>query len=907
MSADKILRVLNIEDSERDAMLLARHLSRAGYKIISERVDTSAAMKVAVESKEWDIILCDYAMPQFSAPEALELLKETGIDIPFIIISGTIGEEVAVEAMLGGAHDYLMKDNLTRLVAAIERELQEAANRRARRIAEAALRESEDRYRDLVENSRDLICTHDLRGRILSINETAAKSLGHKQRFLIGRDICDAIMYEFEEGFDGYITALLQDGIVQGTVPIKTKSGETRMWNYTNTLRTEGVAEPIVRGMAHDVTLQKQAEESLKASEAELRALFAAMTDVILVLDDKGRHLKMAPSRPVVGYKSENERIGKTLHEVFSEENAGFFLEHITRALNEGCMHRTEYSLPVGESEIWFEGSVSPMTENSVIWVARDITERKQAEKEQARLNNQLQSQRERLNNIVGSIPGVVWEAWGDPNSVSQQSNFVSDYLEVMLGYSVEEWLSTPNFWISIIHPEDKEQVASAVAASFISGEGNILEFRWFSKDGRTVWVESNFVVIRDDEGRPAGLRGVTIDITKRKMLEEQFRQAQKMEAIGQLAGGVAHDFNNLLTAIIGYSQLTLASLNKSDPLRSYIEEIQSAGSRAASLTNQLLIFSRKQVLQPRVLDLNAIVTDMNKLLRRLIGENIKLEANLEPELGCVKADSGQIEQVIMNLVVNARDAMPQGGQLSIETANINLDIEYAKSYIGITPGSYVMLAVSDSGSGMDKQTQARVFEPFFTTKEQGKGTGLGLSTVYGIVKQSEGSIALYSEPGQGTTFKIYLPRVDMAPGTGVVCEQLVSREQIASQAQGWETILLVEDEETVRNLAHRILQKEGYTVLEASNSGEALLICEQYEGPIHLIITDVVMPKMSGQQLVKRLAPLRPEMKTLYMSGYNDDAILHAGLSTQESFLRKPFMPDSLLLKVREALSHIK
>ncbi|PYS49074.1 MAG: hybrid sensor histidine kinase/response regulator [Acidobacteria bacterium] len=388
-------------------------------------------------------------------------------------------------------------------------------------------------------------------------------------------------------------------------------------------------------------------------------------------------------------------------------------------------------------------------------------------------------------------------------------------------------------------------------------------------------------------------------DVTERRLLEEQFRQSQKMEAIGQLAGGIAHDFNNLLTAINGYSELAMRKLQAEDPLRRNLEEIKKAGERAASLTRQLLAFSRKQILQPAVLVINSVVSDMEKMLRRLIGEDIDLKTALETQLGSIKADPGQIEQIIMNLVINARDAMPAGGKLTIETSNVDLDETYARQHTGVTPGHYVMLAVSDTGMGMNTATLARIFEPFFTTKEKGKGTGLGLSTIYGIVKQSGGNIWVYSEVGQGTTFKVYLPRVDED------AQEYKRTDETEEILQGTETILLAEDEEIVRTLAREILETYGYRVLEASGSGAALLICERVTEPIDLLITDVVMPEMSGRQLAARLSQLRPEMKVLYMSGYTDDAIVHQGVLDEDAnFIQKPFTPDALAKKVREVLN---
>jgi len=354
-----------------------------------------------------------------------------------------------------------------------------------------------------------------------------------------------------------------------------------------------------------------------------------------------------------------------------------------------------------------------------------------------------------------------------------------------------------------------------------------------------------------------------------------------------------------MLTAIQGYSEMLFDKLVEEDPLRKYVKEIEKAGERAASITGQLLAFSRKQLFQPKIVNLNDVVSGISEMIRRLIGENIELIILTGKELGNVKADTGQIEQVILNLAVNARDAMPKGGKLIIETANVILDESYVKSHVAGNPGPYVMLAVSDTGCGMDKETQANIFEPFFTTKEAGKGTGLGLSTVYGIVKQSGGYVWVYSEPGKGTTFKVYLPRVkeDLIP--------LESSTAVSGKLlRGSETILLVEDEEVVRQLACEVLRENGYTVIEARHGGEALLACGNHKGPIHLMLTDMIMPEMSGKELAERLASLRPEIKVLFMSGYTDDAIFYQSeLDPEIAFLQKPFSLDALTNKVREVL----
>jgi PAS domain S-box-containing protein len=635
----KSLRVLVVEDSEDDAQLLLRELQRGGYVVQHQRVELAEEMSRLLKEHAWDLVISDYSMPRFNALKALETLKASRLDLPFIIVSGTIGEDVAVSAMKTGAHDYLVKGNLTRLIPVIQRELREAEEREGRRRADEALRQTEKRYRDLVENARDIIYEHDLAGNYTSTNKAGEQITGYSREEALKLNLAQIVAPAFQE-------------------------------------------------KAKEMIRRKLAGESVTAYELDLVA-----------------------------------------------------------------------------------------------------------------------------------------------------------------------------------------------------------------KDGSHVAVEVNTRLVFQN-GTPIGVQGIARDVTERKQLEEQLRQSQKLEAIGQLAGGVAHDFNNLLTVILGYADLSLSRLPANEQLCRNLEEIKKAGERAASLTRQLLAFSRKQVLQPRVFALNTIVADLEKMLRRMIGEDIEFRTNLGAGIGNVKADPGQIEQVIMNLVVNARDAMPSGGKLTIETNNVELDETYERQHISAIAGSYVLLAVGDTGTGMDEQTRKHIFEPFFTTKESGKGTGLGLSMVYGIVKQSGGNIWVYSEPGIGTTFKIYLPRV---------AEPAEKYKHVAAAHHlptATETVLLVEDAEMVRDLAKEVLETNGYRVLEATNVREALLICEQSRETIHILLTDVVMPEMSGPELVSRLVSTHPEMRVLYMSGYTEDTIVHHGvLEEGTNFIEKPFTPDLLALKVREVL----
>jgi hypothetical protein len=636
------LRVLIVEDSDDDAEMLHRALRRAGFDVIHRQVQSADTMREALLHEPWDLVISDFSMPQFSAVAALSILQQTSIDVPLIIVSGTIGEDRAVEAMRHGACDFLTKAQLARLGPAIERELREADRRRARRAAEQALVES-----------------------------------GARARF-----------------------ALEAAGV--GTWETDLATGETR-WS------------PLLEQL---------------------------------------------------------------------------------------------HGLPAGGFTGTFEA------------------------------------------------------------------------------------------FIGLLDHGDRQRVRDEMARAFRDGDDSHLEYRVTWPDGSVHWIAGLGRTVVGADGQPTKAAGIGLDVSSRKQLEEQFRQAQKMEAVGQLAGGIAHDFNNLLVAIIGYSELLLERVADQADIAADIQEIKNAGERASRLTSQLLAFSRKQAVVPRIVDLNQVIRDMDRMLSRLIAADVTLEITAAPSLARTKVDPSQVEQVLVNLVVNARDAMPRGGRLRVGTANVVLDAAFARHHVGAVPGRYVALTVTDGGSGMKPEVLVRVFEPFFTTKPIGKGTGLGLSTVYGIVKQNGGYVTVDSTPGVGTTFTTYWPQVD-APVTG-----LRTHGSSAGALKGSETILLVEDEEGVRELARRILERYGYRVLPARDAAEAMAIEEHHDGTIHVLLTDLVMPGLNGASLAQRLVLRRPAMPVIYMSGYAHNAAVSFGsVGERTCFLQKPFPMERLAATVRECL----
>ena len=618
------------------------------------------------------------------------------------------------------------------------------------------------------------------------------------------------------------------------------------------------------------------------------RVAMESTEDGMAILDDNGEHVyaNSAFAR-MVGFPSAQAVLGKSWRQVYDPRDLALLEAEISDSVSRTGKWSGQVALHRGaDTTLPIEMAITKMAQGGTVCVARDLSDRLNAEHARAEVEIKYRT-------LIEQVAAISYIA---EIGVRGQWLYVSPQIEAILGYPPEAWLAESRDWIRHVAPEDHPTVLAAEERC-ARGEPFQAEYRMIRKDGQIIWVSDSAVVVRGSDAHPV-MEGLIVDITDRKMLEDQLQQARKIEAVGRLAGGVAHDFNNLLTIIKGYLEMALQRSLDRPELHSDIRHIEEAADRAVTLVRQLLAFSRKQVLRPKVLDLNTIVINLDQLLRRLMSGNIEMKTFVAKDLGSIKADPGQIEQVIMNLVVNARDALPDGGRILIETSNVDLDSAYTRDHAVVIPGPYVLLAVSDTGVGMSADTVAHIFEPFYTTKESGRGTGLGLSTVYGIVKQSGGYVWVYSELGKGTTFKVYLPRVTDA------VQALPPETPAPATHKGHETILLVEDEDDVRELTQMVLSERGYKVIEAHSPAEAERLADSNGAEIHLLLTDVVMPGISGRELARRLTTRLPHLRVMFMSGYTYNVIAQNGtLEEGISFLQKPFTPQLLTEKVREVL----
>ena len=754
-------------------------------------------------------------------------------------------------------------------------------------------RAEDARFRHVFEQAYDGIYVVSADNRYLDVNERGLTLLGYTRDELLRMSVADVLVPQDVARLAAELPQMMAGVPYLAVWDHARKDGSI----FPGEVSARRLNDHSYMAIVRDLTDRRQAEEAQREAHDRLAKIVATAPGIVCsfrLRPDGSTCLPFGGERIAAHYGIPLARL--------TEDAAPFLalthpddLDRLWESVVESARHlspwRREWRVrhPAG-GERWIECQSVPLREpdGSTLWhgVAVDVTERRRAE---AALREALEREHQAVS--AGDVGLWDWDLRSNRVRYSQE-------WKRQIGYADDEISDDFTEWQTRVHPDDLDRSLNAVQAFLASARLKYeIEFRFRHKDGSYRHILARGSVVRDEQGQPTRMLGSHVDVTERTELQAQFLQAQRMESVGRLAGGVAHDFNNLLTVINGTAELAMEGLREGDPLRDDLDAILQAGQRGAMLTRQLLAFSRKQVLQPTVLDLNAAIADMQKMLTRLIGEDVALSFTPMKELGRVRADPGQIEQVLMNLAVNARDAMPRGGTMTIATANVDLDETCADLRPSVVAGPYVMISVSDTGIGMDQATQTRIFEPFFTTKGTGKGTGLGLSTVYGIVTQSGGHVGVYSEVGKGTSFRIHLPRVD------AVAEPDRST-QSGSAERGSETILLVEDDETLRRLAERALKSAGYRVLVAASGGEALLLLERFDGPVHLLLTDVVMPGMSGRELADRLRETGRDMRVLFSSGYTDDVILHHGvLNDQTHFISKPYSVAALTRKVSDVL----
>lgn len=881
MTKEPAGRIIIIEDDDGVAALQRRRLERAGYEVRTFSAPEEAVP--IIERGETDLMILDYRLPdQRTGLDFYEELKRSGHDVPAILVTGFTNEALIVKALRAGMRDFVSKsvEYLEYLPEAVGQVLQQT--RMERRLAE-----TEARFETVFRASPIAIAvaTYD-EGRFVDVNDAFVRMVGFSREELLGHSALELGLVGPQFDREKLLADLRERGSLHDRpYELHTKDGRRIDAEISlEVIKFHG--QRCLLSMMHDVSERLRTEAALRESENRFQAFMSHSPAVAFLKDEHGTYVYVNQSMLCAFHTELSTWVGHTDAEIFPPEIAAEFRRTDRIVLEQGCKLETEDVVPVvnGERHTWLTLKF-PVSDGSgrnfVGGLTIDISERKRAQQ-------QLELRERAMNATSEGI--IIADASGDYPVV-----YVNKTFEELTGYAASEVIGRNCRFLQ--GPETDKATVAEIRAALAEGRSVTAELLNYRKDGRTFWNLLSITPVRDSEKRITHFVGVQRDITERKLIAEQMRQSQKMEAIGRLAGGIAHDFNNILTIILGNAELAIEDMDKDDPRRVLMNEVVHAGQRAASLTGQLLAFSRRQVLEPKIVDLNALVVEAERLLRRLIGEDILLTTSLAPGLRKVKVDPVQIEQILLNLTVNARDAMPEGGRLTIETANVDLDASQALTGHVARPGPYVMMAVTDTGQGMDDATKGRIFEPFFTTKERGRGTGMGLSTVYGIVQQSGGYIWVYSEKGRGTTFKIYLPQHG---GDAAALPPRPSRTAI----RGTETLLLVEDETMVRALARRMLEQDGYTVLEARNGSEALRVAGAFPEHIHLLITDVIMPGMSGRQLAQELAKVRPSTRVLYVSGYTDNTISERGvLDANVAFLQKPFSHEALASKVRQVL----
>ncbi|MBS1873451.1 MAG: response regulator [Acidobacteria bacterium] len=894
------LRVLFVEDSELDVELERRALEQAGHRVESRCVENAAAMREALAGGRWDVVLADCRLPRFNANSALAVLHESGWEIPFIVVTGTVSDREAVALMRAGATDYVLKDNLVRLAPVVERTVAEVQDRRQ---ARAKLLDSMERLNLALDAARLGIWEWDLAANSLYFSPECRRMVG-VETFACTWEALAALVHpdDLPRAVEEAKSAIAARESYSTELRIRRGDGELRwILNFAQArYSADGAPERLI-GIVQDITERKRAEEQLSRSQTLLNSMISSALDGFIVMDSKGSVvLWNRAAETMFGYTAA-EAEGRQLHELVAPESthaaymAGlrtFFATgegRILRRIIELTAQRrdgVEFPVELGVAPLYLSGQLH------AVGVVRDITERKRAEVA-------LRESEQRWQFALESAGDGVWD-W----NAQTGTTFFSRQWKALLGYEDHEIGSNPSEFSDRIHPDDVQTFQEALDRHH-AGEtlAYSVEYRLRCKDGSYKPILGRGRVIeRAPDGTPLRMIGIHTDLTplkaaeaERERLQTQFFQAQKMESLGRLAGGIAHDFNNLLTVINGYAGLSLTNLPADASLREPLEQIHGAGERATALVRQLLAFSRKSPPAPDSVNLNDVVEDLRKTVLRLVGEDIRIVCSLAPDLPLTVADRNQVEQLLLNLVVNSRDAMPNGGVLTIETAIATPQGVCALCNREIPRLAYVALRVRDTGTGVNEQTLRHMFEPFFTTKPVGQGTGLGLSVVHGIVRQSNGHLQVTSELGVGVEMSAYFP-------LGAERKAAPAPRLRAAVGHG-ETVVLVEDAPEVRLFLVRVLDSFGYRVLDAP-SGPAALELLAAE-PADLLITDVVMPTMDGRELASRARALQPDLPILFVSGYSADVIDSSkGLLAGEEFIVKPVSPDALASAVRRILA---
>jgi len=903
----KTLTLLYVEDDADCRTQISEFLRRSVGTLISA-VNGAEGLDLFITHKP-HIVVTDIIMPVMDGLSMTEAILKCDPSVPVVALTAFDDSRYLMRAINMGIEKYVTKPVESELLyncllaCAHHLRLEEEAQRYYEHT-ECKLATSEQKFRNLFEYSRDA-CLLFYDGKFIECNQAAVENLHATSIADVINTSPDELSPEYQP--DG----MLSRDKVQIVVAKALETGTNR-FEWIHRRLDDGVEFPVEVSLTrlpgemiyvnwHDITERKRAEKKLSEEKNFIDQALNSLPDPFFVIDLEGKYLRWnSILETITGYKNE-ELAAMRSTDFFDDTDAA----NINRAI-QNIVHGTEkkaieaYLISKDGTRTPFEFNGSLLTDESgapiaICGTGRNLSERKRAEKS-------LEESEKRYRDLIEKVPAMFYSY-----STKQGGLFYSSQVEHVFGYPLQAFYDNPLLWRDSIHPDDFSAVETAITKISEGSERSFdIEYRVRNRAGELLWLRDSSYnqLVSDDE---IVVHGFAREITHLKQAEEekiklegQLRQSQKMDAIGQLAGGVAHDFNNMLGVILGYTEMALMDMDRKNPLHGNLQEIRNAASRSADLTRQLLAFARKQTIIPHVIDLNETVSAMLKMLQRLIGEQIQLTWEPAAILWQIKADPSQIDQILANLCVNARDAIDNTGRITIETRNNIIDADFCKDHRYAIPGEYVHLSVSDNGSGMDTETMAHIFEPFYTTKNVGEGTGLGLATIYGIVKQNNGFITVSSVPGEGTTFSIHLPRYKES------AVQPAAKSEIAQLQRGQETILLVEDEPVILGMAVMMLEMQGYTVLPAGTPNEAIRLAELHNGEIRLLITDVVMPEMNGRELASRLLSINNGMKLIFMSGYSTDVIdRHGVLDEDMHFIQKPFSLSILSSKVREVLDN--